>query len=230
MYDATCEMCGEYSPFCEINDDFDDLGVYLCPDCMKEVEKHHLVDGKFVVNRCKCCGHIKGIDFIPYKKRGRPAGHNNKSKIPKNVIPLDKIVELAARRHSAANKGIEKGISANKKEGTREFCGTRGGGSVLTKGEPHLKIKCPHCENVFEFSDPNDISELLMQMENRELRCSHCFTLLTDDDIISFFYNVNTVLTLCKHGVNKKSVNKVLTVNRKMENVPPESAALLPYI
>jgi len=94
----------------------------------------------------------------------------------------------------------------------------------------HLKIKCPHCENVFEVSDPNDVSELLLQMENGELRCSYCFTLLTDDDIVSFFYSVNTVLTLCKHGVNKKSVNTVLTVNTKSGNVTPESAALLPHI
>ncbi len=117
---------------------------------------------------------------------------------------------------------------------------------MLAKRGTHLKIKCPHCENVFEVSDPNDVSELLLQMENGELRCSHCFTLLTDDDIVSFFYSVNTVLTLCKHGVNKKSVNTVLTlckhgvnkksvntvltVNTKNGNVTPESAALLPHI
>jgi len=87
MYDAICAMCGEYSPFCEIHDGLD---VYLCPDCMKRVEEHHLVDGKYVVDRCKCCGHIKGVYFIPYKKRGRPAGSKNK-KPPENVIPLDKV-------------------------------------------------------------------------------------------------------------------------------------------
>jgi len=81
--DRICAMCGEYSPFCELHDD---LGVYLCPDCYEKVERHHRVDGKFVVDKCKCCGHVKGIYFIPYKKRGRPKGSKNK---PKNIAILE---------------------------------------------------------------------------------------------------------------------------------------------
>ena len=75
--DGVCAMCREYSPFCELHDD---LGVFLCPDC------YDRVDGKFVVDRCKCCGHVKGIYFIPYKKRGRPKGSKNK---PKNMAVLE---------------------------------------------------------------------------------------------------------------------------------------------
>lgn len=89
MYDAICAMCGEHSPFCEW---YDDLEVYLCPLCIGQVEVNHKVTGKFVVDRCKCCGHIKGLIFIPYKKRGRPKGSKNQ-KVPDNVVPLDKVLE-----------------------------------------------------------------------------------------------------------------------------------------
>ena len=88
MEDAICARCGQYSPFCKINHE---LGVYLCPECFKEVEENHLVTGKFVVDRCECCGHVKGMDFIKYKKRGRPKGSKNPVRMPKDVIPLDMI-------------------------------------------------------------------------------------------------------------------------------------------
>ena len=88
MYDAICALCGEYSPFCELHDE---LGVYLCPDCMAEVVADHKITGKFVVDKCECCGHIKGLKFIPYKKRGRPKGSKNSFRVPKDVIPLDMI-------------------------------------------------------------------------------------------------------------------------------------------
>ena len=90
MIDGVCKMCGEFSPWCRYHDE---LGILLCKDCYEKVEKHHKVDGKFVVDRCKYCGHIKGVYFIKYKRRGRPAGSKNKPKPPQEVIPLMEAIE-----------------------------------------------------------------------------------------------------------------------------------------
>lgn len=75
----TCPGCKEEF------DDFDheekyntSLGIALCEKCDERVENHHLIDGKYTVHKCKCCGNITSLEWVPYKKRGRPAGTKNK--------------------------------------------------------------------------------------------------------------------------------------------------------
>lgn len=75
----TCPGCGEEF------DDFDHearynqvLHIAVCEKCDERIEKHHLIDGKYVVHKCKECGHITKLEWIPYKKRGRPSGSKNK--------------------------------------------------------------------------------------------------------------------------------------------------------
>ncbi len=86
---ADCQMCGE-DIFGSDHDDLYPIGkesVFLCRDCAKRVEDHEEKgDGKYVVVRCKECGHIRDIKFIKYKPRGRPTGSRTDP------------VKLAARR------------------------------------------------------------------------------------------------------------------------------------
>lgn len=80
----TCPVCGEYyfneetdSHFCK------ELDLMICDDCLKKVEEYHKVTGKFVVHKCNECGHVKNVEWIPYKNRGRPSGSENKETIKK---------------------------------------------------------------------------------------------------------------------------------------------------
>jgi len=73
-----CAMCGE-DLFGASYTDLVNIGkkeaVYLCTDCRRKVERN-LEDGKgrYIVNKCKACGHIRGVVFHKYKPRGRPKG------------------------------------------------------------------------------------------------------------------------------------------------------------
>jgi len=89
-----CQMCGE-DIMCAGHSDLHDIGkesVYLCRDCAKRVDDHQEKgDGKYVVARCKECGHVRDIKFIKYKKRGRPTGSRNdpvKIAARHNIKPL----------------------------------------------------------------------------------------------------------------------------------------------
>lgn len=80
----SCPICGKYyfdeesdAHFCK------ELDIMICDDCLKKVEENHKVTGKFVVNKCKCCGNITSLEWVQYKKRGRPAGSKNKTKLEK---------------------------------------------------------------------------------------------------------------------------------------------------
>lgn len=77
----SCPICGEYY-FSEEDDQhyIKELDIFACCDCAEKVEKHHKIDGKYVVKKCRECGHIKEVFFIRYKKRGRKLGSKNKPK------------------------------------------------------------------------------------------------------------------------------------------------------
>lgn len=74
---TNCMVCGEdlwgadHSDLISIGKE----SIYACMDCHKVIDKNlEEGKGKYVINRCKSCGHITGVHFIKYKKRGRPAG------------------------------------------------------------------------------------------------------------------------------------------------------------
>ncbi len=80
----SCPICGEYyfneetdAHFCK------ELDLMVCDDCLNKVEEKHEVTGKYIVHKCKECGHVKNIEWISYKKRGRPAGSKNKERLEK---------------------------------------------------------------------------------------------------------------------------------------------------
>jgi len=88
MDDAICESCKEYSPWCQL-ENIDNETIYLCDDCKKRKEEREEKEhGTWKVDKCKTCGHIKGIYWKEYKKPGRKKGSKNKPKTPKNVQPL----------------------------------------------------------------------------------------------------------------------------------------------
>jgi len=65
-------------------DDFDHelrankaLGIAVCEQCDERIDNHHEIDGKYIVHKCKECNHITSLEWIPYKKRGRPPGSKN---------------------------------------------------------------------------------------------------------------------------------------------------------
>lgn len=84
-----CPICGEYY-FSEEEDQkyVGELDILACEDCREKVEQHHKIDGKYVVDKCKECGHVKQVYFIKYKKRGRKTGSKNKPKEEKNIKTL----------------------------------------------------------------------------------------------------------------------------------------------
>ncbi len=89
-----CDVCGEYY-FDEESDKHyvSELDIYVCDDCLARIEEHHGVDGKYVVEKCKECGHVKGVTWHPYKKRGRPAGSKNEKKeAPEKTKTLEAFV------------------------------------------------------------------------------------------------------------------------------------------
>lgn len=50
----------------------------LCPDCKKQLNRFiESGEGKIEIVRCKECGHIRRIELIKYKLRGRPEGSKN---------------------------------------------------------------------------------------------------------------------------------------------------------
>ena len=87
----SCDFCGDYFLEEGYNSSFIHISggtITVCRRCRAQMEKYHLVTGKYIVNKCKECGHIINVDFIRYKKRGRPKG--SKNKIKKRVErPLD---------------------------------------------------------------------------------------------------------------------------------------------
>lgn len=74
---TNCQMCGE-DLFGADHHDLHTIGkksYYLCRECAHHVREHEEKnDGKYVVDRCKECGHVRDIRFIKYKTRGRPRG------------------------------------------------------------------------------------------------------------------------------------------------------------
>lgn len=86
-----CDCCGEGIFDEGYNSNFIHIiggTITACRRCHAQIEEYHLVTGKYIANKCKECGHIINVDFIRYKKRGRPKG--SKNKIKKRVEkPLD---------------------------------------------------------------------------------------------------------------------------------------------
>ncbi len=75
----TCPSCGEeYDDFNHEVKYNEALDIYVCEKCDRKIENHHLINGKYIVHKCKECGHIRKLEWIPYKKRGRPIGSRNK--------------------------------------------------------------------------------------------------------------------------------------------------------
>ena len=74
---TNCDICGE-DLWGADHSDLVDVGkesIWVCHDCKPRVSK--LLEegqGKFVLDRCKECGHLKSVKFQRYKKRGRPSG------------------------------------------------------------------------------------------------------------------------------------------------------------
>ena len=84
-----CQLCGEHY-FDEGSDAHysSDLDILVCDDCLKCIEEHHKVDGKYVVYKCSECGKVKKVEWISYKKRGRKSGSRNKQKYVKGQTVL----------------------------------------------------------------------------------------------------------------------------------------------
>lgn len=81
-----CDMCGEYYPDEESDSNYcQELDITVCDECLKRIEVHHKVDGKYMVDRCSECGEVKGVKWIKYKNRGRPVGSKNKPKPSESV-------------------------------------------------------------------------------------------------------------------------------------------------
>lgn len=85
----SCPICGEYL------NDFDrkpkyvkELDLTVCEHCLERVEQRHKTDGKYVVHRCKECKHVRKVEFIKYRKRGRPLGSKNTPKAPDGTRTL----------------------------------------------------------------------------------------------------------------------------------------------
>lgn len=77
---TNCALCGEDLLGAGMEDLFD-IGkesVYLCHDCRTRVDDNlESGKGKYIVDKCKACGHVKGLLFRKYKTRGRPVGSMN---------------------------------------------------------------------------------------------------------------------------------------------------------
>lgn len=85
----SCPICGEYF------NDFDhgpkhvkELDLMVCEQCLGRIERRHKIDGKYVVHRCKECGHVREVEFVKYKKRRRPVGSKNVPKEPDGIRTL----------------------------------------------------------------------------------------------------------------------------------------------
>jgi len=80
---TSCAWCGE-DIFEAGHSELFDIGkesVYLCHDCRTKVESN--IDegkGKYIVDKCRTCGHVRGLIFRKYKPRGRKKGSQNKPK------------------------------------------------------------------------------------------------------------------------------------------------------
>jgi len=61
------------------------LGIAVCKKCNERIDNHHKVDGKYKIIKCKECGHIKELLWIPYKKRGRKVGYKNKKTVQRDA-------------------------------------------------------------------------------------------------------------------------------------------------
>ncbi|MDD5453933.1 MAG: hypothetical protein PHW62_00335 [Candidatus Ratteibacteria bacterium] len=59
------------------------LDIAVCEKCDEKIDNHHLVDGKYIIHKCKCCGNIDKLEWVSYKKRGHPVGVKNKKTLEK---------------------------------------------------------------------------------------------------------------------------------------------------
>lgn len=59
----------------------------LCSRCIGNMENNDRITGRLIVEKCKCCGHVKNVWFRKYKPKGRKPGTTNKAKTPE--INLD---------------------------------------------------------------------------------------------------------------------------------------------
>lgn len=102
---TNCDYCDD-----ELFDDYDSIyhmrsgdAVRLCDSCKEKFDNEDGVSGKFVAERCKSCGHLRGIKFVRYKPRGRPKGSRTdpmKLAERRGIRPLDQLVEVSAREAS----------------------------------------------------------------------------------------------------------------------------------
>lgn len=78
-----CDLCGEY-----YGNFYKELDIIVCDDCLKKIEEHRKIDGKFIVHRCSECHRVRAVKWVPYKKKGRKVGSENKPKYVKGQMVL----------------------------------------------------------------------------------------------------------------------------------------------
>ena len=84
-----CDLCGEYYDDEESDGHYSkELDIIVCDECLKKIEEHHKVDGKFVVIKCSECGKVKEVVWIKYKNKRRKVGSKNKPKYVKGQTLL----------------------------------------------------------------------------------------------------------------------------------------------
>jgi len=105
MYDAergeqmSCTICESEFVFHD-RVTIDGVEVPVCPTCHKRFHERHTVVGRYYLEQCPTCHHIKGVVFKGYKKKGRPAGSKNISKLggkDKKVPALETFTEHHSR-------------------------------------------------------------------------------------------------------------------------------------
>jgi len=72
----TCIICESTIPdlhLVEIENHY----VEVCSDCKRKIEETDGATGRWNVEACPNCGHVKYVRFKTYKKRGRPIGSKN---------------------------------------------------------------------------------------------------------------------------------------------------------
>lgn len=73
--------------------------------------------GRIKVQKCRHCGHVKGFNFVPYKRRGRPKGSVNRKRL-KGIKTLDKFGMKEKRRKH--DKGTKTGKRLLERNGEKE--------------------------------------------------------------------------------------------------------------
>ena len=76
----TCAMCGSDFTFDE-RIYLDGESLLVCPTCKRRFEAMHEQAGRFSIVKCPTCRQVERVAFPPYKKKGRPPGSRNHSKL-----------------------------------------------------------------------------------------------------------------------------------------------------